>query len=132
MLLSAFAGELHADPRDAFGFPTKPVEKPLDCSDGTDFGCARATDPMADQVPFALTTWLPAAYLLALPTADSTHDQVAGYALGASRDEAGPAFAGATGLENRWTIEGAPADSVRTGAADTKVPLTFLDGIFVT
>ena len=132
-LLLSVASTAHAgDPRDVFGLPTKPAEKPLDCSDGTDFGCARATDPMADRVPFALSTWLPAAYLLSLPVADATHDQLASYALGASRDEAGPAFAGATGLENRWTIDGAPADSVRTGAADTKVPLTFLDGIFVT
>lgn len=137
-LLLATAGESRADdvkppadPRAAFGFKT-PTEKPLDCSDGTDFGCARATDPLADRVPFALSTWLPAAYLLTLPIADSTHDQVAGYALGASRDETGPAFAGANGLENRWTIDGAPADSLRTGGADTKVPVTFLDGILVT
>ncbi len=157
VLLAASAAELHAnpplrptdpgptdpgptdpgptgptDPRDVFGIPSRPAEKPLDCRDGTDVGCARATDPLADAVPFALATWLPASYLLSLPVADATHDQVAGYALGASRDEAGPAFAGATGLENRWTIEGAPADSVRTGGADTRVPLTFLDGLLVT
>ena len=131
-LLAASAGELRANPRDAFGLPTKGTEKPVDCSDGTDFGCARATDPMAEFVPYALSEWLSAKYLLSLPVADSTHDSVAGYALGASRDEAGPNFAGANGLENRWTINGAPSDSARTGAADTRVPLTFLDGIMVT
>jgi len=132
-LLAASAGPANADPRDAFGFKQPATsEKPLDCADGTDFGCARATDPMADAVPYALSTYLSAKYLLTLPVADSTHDQVAGYALGASRDEAGVNFAGANGLENRWTIEGAPADNIRTGGADTKVPLTFLDGITVT
>jgi hypothetical protein len=38
---------------------------------------------------------------------------------------------GATGLENRWTIDGAPADNLRTGAADTRVPIQFLDGLWV-
>jgi hypothetical protein len=131
-LLAASAGSALADPRDAFGFKQPASEKPLDCADGADFGCARATDPMADAVPYALSTYLSAKYLLTLPVAASTHDQVAGYALGASRDEAGVSFAGASGLENRWTIEGAPADNVRTGGAETKIPLTFLDGITVT
>ena len=132
-LLAASAGSANADPRDAFGFKQAATsEKPLDCADGTDFGCARATDAMADAVPYALSTYLSAKYLRTLPVADSTHEQVAGYALGASRDEAGVNFAGANGLENRWTIEGAPADNIRTGGADTKVPLTFLDGIMVT
>ncbi len=131
-LLAASAGSATADPRDAFGFTKPAAEKPLDCSDGSDFGCARATDPMADAVPYALSTYLSAKYLLTLPVADSTHDQVASYALGGMRDEAGATFAGSNGLENRWTIDGAPADNVRTGGADTKVPLTFLDGILVT
>jgi len=136
-LLLAGAGESRADdakpdPRAVFGLRTPASEKPLDCSDGTDFGCARATDPMADQTPYALATWLPAAYLLTLPVADSTHDALAAYALGASRDEAGPSFAGANGLENRWTIDGAPSDNLRTGGAETRVPLTFLDGMLVT
>jgi len=126
------AGLAHADPRDAFGFKPKPVEAPIDCGDGRDFGCAAATDPLADAVPYALSTWLPSTYLLSLPVADATHDAVASYALGASRDEAGANFGGANGLENRWTIDGAPADNVRLGGADTRVPLAFLDGILVT
>ncbi|HEY0251877.1 MAG TPA: hypothetical protein VGC41_10140, partial [Kofleriaceae bacterium] len=143
----ASSGELRADPRDAFGLPAKPAdnsdphdafgfshngaEKPVDCSDGTDFGCARATDPLADSVVYSLATTFSRGYLLSLPVADSTHDAVAGYALGASRDEAGVNFAGANGLENRWTIDGAPIDSVRTGGAETKIPLTFLESLTV-
>ena len=120
------------DPHDTFGFHRKPAEAPLDCTDGKDFGCVTATDPMADTVPYALSTWLPASYLLTLPVADATHDQVADYALGAGRDGAGVNFGGGNGLENRWTIDGAPADNVRTGGVDTQVPLVFLDGIMVT
>ena len=121
------------DPHDVFGFHRTPAQAPLDCADGRDFGCAAATDPMAaDSVPYALSTWLPASYLLTLPVADATQDQVASYALGAGMDQAGVTFAGANGLENRWTIDGAPADSVRTGAVDTRIPLAFLDGIMVT
>ncbi|MCX5741119.1 MAG: hypothetical protein NT062_01320 [Proteobacteria bacterium] len=124
------AGSAHADPRDVFGLPTRPVEPPLDCGDGRAFGCARATDPLDDRAPFALTSWLPAAYLQSLPVADATHDAVAHYATGAARDDAGVLFAGATGLENRWTIDGAPADNVRFGSVDTRVPLAFLRGVF--
>jgi hypothetical protein len=69
--------------------------------------------------------------LLSLPTANQTHDQVASYVTGVGRDDEGPSIAGGNGLENRWTIDGAPADNIRTGAADTKLPLTFLDGILV-
>ncbi len=123
----------HADdPRDVFGIPKKPTEAPIDCRDGSDFGCVRPTEPLADDAPLALSTWLPAKYLLSLPVGDATHDQVAHYAMGAGRDEAGVVLGGATGLENRWTIDGAPTESVRTGAAETRVPLAFLDGILVT
>ena len=121
------------DPRDLFGLQKPAAPTPLDCADGTAFGCALATDALADApTPFALATWLPASYLLALPVADATHDAVAGYALGAGRDEAGLVLGGATGVENRWTVDGAPVDSVRSGAADAHIPLVFLDGILVT
>jgi hypothetical protein len=93
--------------------------------------CAVATDPLAPATPYALSTWLPRDYLRRLPVADATQDLVASYALGAFRDEAGVVIGGATGLENRWTIDGAPADSLRTGAADTLVPIQFLDGLWV-
>lgn len=119
-----------ANPRDAFGLPPAPAAQPS-CGDGLAFDCAMATDPLDPATPYALSTWLPRDYLRRLPVADATQDQVAGYALGASRDGAGVVIGGASGLENRWTIDGAPADNVRTGAADTQVPIQFLDGISV-
>ena len=120
------------DPRDTFGLSrAPPPPSPVTCSDGLALDCAVATDPLDDATPFALSTWLPGSYLRRLPVGDARHDAVAGYALGASRDEAGVVIGGASGLENRWTIDGAPADSIRTGGADTRVPLTFLDGVLV-
>jgi len=119
------------DLRDTFGLHRQaPPDTPA-CDDGRGFGCAVATDPLDAAAPYALATWLPASYLRRLPVGDATHDAVASYALGAGRDEAGVVIGGASGLENRWTIDGAPADSVRTGAADTRVPLAFLDGLRV-
>ena len=130
--IAVTTGVARADVRDAFGFAKTPQQQPIDCSNGLDFGCAGATDPMAnDAVPYQISTWLPAPYLLTLPTANATHDQVASFVTGAARDDAGVSLAGGNGFDNRWTIDGAPADNIRTGAADTRLPLTFLDGIFV-
>jgi len=122
-----------SDQRDAFGFKKKADQKaPLDCSDGTQFGCTTATNPLDDAAsPYTLSTWLPASYLLTLPVGDASHDAVAHYGLGAMRDDYGVSFAGANGRENRWTIEGAPADGVRFYGAETRVPLAFLDGMRV-
>jgi hypothetical protein len=51
------------NPRAVFGFKPTTNEAALDCSDGRDFGCAQATDDLADDsVPFSLSTWLPAKY----------------------------------------------------------------------
>ncbi len=117
---------------DVFGFSPRKAPAPLDCTAGdANFGCAMSTDPFAAVAPFTLSTWLSGSYLMSLPVGDATHDQVAAYALGASRDGAGPSFGGATGLENRWTIEGAPADNILTGGVDTVVPLSFLAGMRV-
>src|SRR5690606_13616321 len=135
LLVASLATVAHADdPRDAFGFKKRPPPPPpLDCTDGTAFGCIEPSDPLAETASTqGLSTWLPASYLLSLPVANASHDAVAHYARGAGRDEAGPTFGGATGLENRWTIEGAPADGTRTGAADTRLPLAFLEGLYVT
>jgi hypothetical protein len=127
--LGGFAGIAHADdPRDVFGLKPKQAEAPLDCSDGRAFGCAKATDPLADDVPYSVRSALPASYLLSLPTADATQVGVAGYAMGAGPDTS---LGGATILENRWTIDGAPADGTRTGFADTRVPLVFMDRLLV-
>ena len=120
------------DPRDEFGLGRRPPPAALpSCGDGLAFNCAIATDPFDAATPYGLSTWLSRSYLLRLPVADLTHDSVAVYALGASRDEAGPVFGGASGLENRWTIDGAPADNIRTGGADTRMPLAFLEGLWV-
>ena len=133
MLVLCWTSVAHADdPRDVFGLRHHEAEAPLDCSDGRAFGCVAATDPLSDAGPLALSTWLSAEYLLSLPVGDATHDQVAHYAMGAGRDETGPTFGGATGLENRWTVNGAPVDSIRTGGAETSLPLAFLDGMLVT
>jgi hypothetical protein len=134
--LIAGTSSARADPDDlraTFGLakPAAPAPDAV-CGDGRAFECALATDRLDDASPSALSTWLPASYLRSLPTADLTHDAVASYALGAGKDGAGTTFGGATGLENRWTIDGAPADAIRTGGADTRVPLSFLDGILVT
>jgi len=118
------------DPHDLFGVGKKPAKR-ADCSEPGSFGCPWQDDAFARQ-PFALSTWLPAAYLRRLPVADANHDAVAHYALGASRDDAGLSFAGATGLENRWSLDGAPIQSIRTGGAESRIPLTFLAGITVT
>ena len=109
-------GQAHADsPRDLFGIgKDKKVEK-ASCDDGKTLGCSNALDDFDPVSPYAVRTWLPSSYLLKLPVADARADSVVQLATGASRDEAGPAFGGATGLENRWTIDGAPADNARTG-----------------
>ncbi len=78
-----------------------------------------------------LTTWLDPAALQHLPVGDALHDSQAAYVLGAGSDGGGAVIAGASGLENRWTVEGAPVDSVRTGGADTRLPLPFLAGLRV-
>ncbi len=121
------------DRSELFGLQKPPAAAPLDCGDGKAFACALATDPVADAPePYALSTWLSGAYLMSLPTGNATHDQVAGYALGAGTDGVGVVLGGATGAENRWTIDGAPIDNIATGTADTKIPLAFLDGMLVT
>ncbi len=121
------------DLRGEFGLGTGSApQAPPSCADGLSFHCAMASDPLDPATPYALSTWLPGSYLRRLPVGDATHDAVAGYALGAHQDEVGPIFGGATGLENRWTIDGAPADSLATGAAETRIPLAFLDGLLVT
>ena len=132
----AFTGRASADdgrdPRDAFGIPKRAAAPPVDCRDGAPIECARATDPLDDSVPFAEATYLSAAYLRSLPVGDAHHDDVAHYTLAGTRDGAGAAFAGGNGLENRWTVDGAPIDSARTGGAELSIPLAFLDGIAVT
>ena len=122
----------HADdPQDVFGFKPKVAEQ-VDCTDGRTFGCASSTDPFDATSPYALRTWLPSTYTLRLPVGDARHDDVVGFAAGVSRDDVGPTFGGANGLDNTWTVEGAPTESLRTGNVETRVPLPFTTGVLVT
>jgi hypothetical protein len=117
---------------DLFGFGDKDAPAALDCSDGTAFGCVLATDPLeARTSPFALTSILTPARWRDLAVADAEHEQIMPFALGASRDDGGIFFSGATGLENRWLVEGAPTESVRTGGIETRVPVAFIESITV-
>lgn len=132
------------DPRDTFGLggnrtgrdtPRRdpaPVDPPPACDTSQAVGCVTATDPLDDSSPASLRTWLTGAYLLALPVGDARHDAVAHFAAGVGRDDSGVLVGGATGLESRWTIDGAPADNIRTGGVDTRIPLAFLEGITIT
>jgi hypothetical protein len=120
------------NPRDLFGLgKEQETEEPVSCDEPHQFGCATVTDPLDNTSPYGLSTWLTGSYLLSLPVGYATQDQVATFGLGAVRDDTGVSIGGATGLENRWTIDGAPVDNVRTGAVDTRVPLTFLEGMTV-
>lgn len=94
--------------------------------------CAMGQDPLALESPLGLTTRLGRAALLRLPGADLAHDEPVELTLGVRADPGGAVFAGASSLESRWTIEGAPAGSLRTGAAETRLPLQFLRALRVT
>ena len=123
------------DPHDLFGIGNKkpkPVPDAEACKEPHAFGCPFVADPFEPAPPFALSTWLPASYLRRLPVADATHDALAGFALGALRDDVGLSFGGATGLENVWSLHGAPIQSLRTGGAESRIPLSFLEGLTVT
>lgn len=114
-----------------FGLGPTEAPAPETCADWRRYACAVSTDPLDDESPQALRTWLAREYLMRLPTAYARHDSVAHYAIGASRDDAGPTFGGGNGLENRWFIGGAPSESLRTGASETRVPLAFMEGMTV-
>jgi hypothetical protein len=131
-ILTAGSGVASAeDPSDVFGFRPPPIEQ-VDCTDPRTFGCPSSTDPFDAMSPFALRTWLPTSYTLRLPVGDARHDDIVGFATGTSRDDVGVTFGGATGLENTWTVEGAPIESLRTGNVETRIPLGFTTGVMVT
>src|SRR5689334_10718707 len=117
---------------DLFGFDDKQAAPAADCSDGTGDACAFATSALAEtESPFALTSVLTPARWHDLAVSDQAHDAIIPFALGANRDEFGAFFAGATGYENRWFVEGAATDSVEYGLPETRVPLLFIDRITV-
>ena len=131
LLATSGVAAADGDPRDVFGLKPRLAE-PVDCGDAKTFGCATATDPFDPVSPYALRTWLPTTYTMLLPVADARHDDVAAFATGATRDDVGVAFAGATGLENTWTIEGAPVENFSNGNVETRIPLAFTRGLMVT
>ncbi len=137
-----------ADRRGLFGLDERPAVE-VTCAERPDAGellgaagrrapdaaqrdaCALSQDPFDERSPLLLDTLLSSARLLELPVGDATHEGQPAFTLGAGRDDGGVFFAGASSLENRWTIEGAPADSVRYTSAETRVPLPFLAGLRV-
>ena len=134
LIVASLAARAHADDvRDQFGLGKRPPPPPpTRCTDTRSLGCVWADDVLDADTPYALATWLPAEYLATLPVADATHDQLAGYALGGTRDETGPVFGAGNGLENRWTLDGSPIDNAQVGGLDTRIPLAFLRGMLVT
>jgi hypothetical protein len=110
------------DADDLFGLPArKAAEPPLDCRAPGPFGCVFASDPL-EPAPGALGFRLDAAWLADLPQTDATQDRLAALAPGVARDPFGVTVPGASGIENRWTIDGAPTDDPRTGGAGTRSP----------
>jgi hypothetical protein len=133
------------DPRDVFGLGRKDRERELaTCAAPRALPCPWASgdagedadrgdggdDPV--RAPAAVVTRLSRARLDRIPLADADVDGAAALAVGGARDDVGAFYGGATGLENRWTLDGAPIDSPRTGALDSRVPLAFVDHVTVT
>jgi hypothetical protein len=122
-----------ADPRELFGLParSKPAFGCATRDQRSDAECALSQDPLEQRSPLAITTWLDGTRLARLPVADATHDSQAAAVLGVGSDDGGVVIGGASSLENRWTVEGAPVDSVRSSGAETRIPLPFLAGVRV-
>ncbi|MBP9087510.1 MAG: hypothetical protein KBG15_15410, partial [Kofleriaceae bacterium] len=133
---AASAGNARADdPRQLFGLGAKPASPSSVATPATAKESAATTlpavTPPPEQSPAAMRWTASAAQLLRLPTADFTHDVLASFALGVSRDDTGLVIGGASGLENRWTLGGAPIDDISSGGASTTLPLQFLDQLSV-
>ena len=109
-----------------------PATAPQESCATISFGCVMPTDPMEAFAPAAVGDTLSASWLRDLPRSDATHDQLAAYTAGASQDAIGLYVPGASAIENRWLVDGAPAEDIRTGGAGTRVPLAFLASIDVT
>lgn len=112
-------------PEDLFGLDRGPRKPPPGCAEATALSCPRRDG----DAPAAVETHVTRAYLRRLPTPYADLGGVAGVALGATRDDAGLAWGGASSLDNRWLLDGAPIDSARYGELGTSVPIAFLSGV---
>jgi hypothetical protein len=128
----AHAGGTTADDaRALFDLPPPKAAPAETCGALGSFGCVMPTDPMEAFAPAAVGDVLAASWLADLPRADATHDRLAAYVAGTSQDAIGLFVPGVSAIENRWLVEGAPAEDLRTGNAGTRVPLAFLASIGV-
>lgn len=108
-------------------FGRKPKKRAPGCAEATALPCPRRDD----DAPAAVATTLGRAYLQRLPLGDGDLASAAALTLGAGRDEVGVFFAGATGLDTRWTVDGAPIDAAYTGGLALNLPLAFLDRVTI-
>jgi hypothetical protein len=108
-------------------FGRKPKKRAPGCAEATALPCPRRDD----DAPAAVATTLGRAYLRRLPLGDGDLASAAALTLGAGRDEVGVFFGGATGLDTRWTVDGAPIDAAYTGGLALNLPLAFLDRVTI-
>ncbi|MEZ4402907.1 MAG: hypothetical protein R3B06_22995 [Kofleriaceae bacterium] len=108
-------------PRAQFGLPT-PARAPATCADAALVPCPRRDG----DAPAAVAPVITRAYLRRLPLADADLGAAAGLVAGAGRDDAGTFFGGATGVDTRYAVDGAPIDAPFTGGLGLTVPIDFL------
>lgn len=108
-------------------FGRKPKHRAPGCGEATALPCPRRDDA----APAAVETTLGQAYLRRLPLGDGDLASAAALTLGAGRDDVGVFFGGATGLDTRWTVDGAPIDAAYTGGLGLNLPLAFLERVTI-
>lgn len=94
--------------------------------------CVLPQDRFGLRATGALTWSLASAAQDRLPVADAAYDTLVTSAPGAFRDEVGVSINGASGLENRWRIDGAAVDDPLSGAAGLSLPYWFFREVTVT
>lgn len=116
-----------ARPADADALFGRTRKAPARCGDAHLLPCPRRDGA----APAALIATLERRYLQRLPVGDADVGAVAGYAAGVGRDDVGLVIGGATGLDTRWTVDGAPIDAPFTGGLGLAVPLAFVERVQV-
>lgn len=112
-------------PENVFGFDPTPRKPPPSCDEATRLACPRRDGT----APAAIETTLGRGYLRRLPVADGDAVLAASHVLGATRDDAGLSWSGASSLDNRWTLEGAPIDEPQFGIMGTRIPIDFIAAV---